>query len=499
MVAVTILAIVLVLSIQPLMAALDHLGASQELSAAEKLAQSEIEAILALNYDDVGLPGLTPSGVLQPTHTVVVAGQSYTVETQVRYAGSLTGLNVVPQGGDGVQGTWDPGVNYKVVTVSVTAADGEAEPVVMDAIVAPSRVGALDGVASVRVTIAAYEPFAVSGVQLPSLKLQSSSLADVRSGTHDATQVFPGVPVATWTAQTDDAAGWAILPADILAGRNVVVARIGAIGDAAFRVYRPATLQVTVLNATTGQPVPNFTLSLLHVPSGTRTNYPAGQGTVGSLVPDAYQVTVAASGYQTFTSANMNIPAGYPNPAHLLTVQLTPNAPPATSTTMPAPYQVTFTVYDNTGRMVNGATVAVLLPSGSTVGGTTDANGRVVLAMAAGNCTATASTTWGHGPASTIFDPKNRNQIQLWLTRPSGMGTGVLSSGARADFVYRARRSDPWTVLPANALGEASFVGLPANYLVAKRCQSDGSIQGERTLPLRADRDRFTSVNGSCR
>ena len=459
MVAITILAVVLALSIQPLMASLGRLGASQQLSAAEKLAQSEIEAILALNYDDVGLPGLTPSGVLQATRTVEVAGEQYSVETQVRYAGSLTGLGIVPQGGDGVEGTWDPGVNYKVVTVSVTPVASGADPVVMDAIVAPSRVGALDGMASVRVTIAAYEPFAVGGVQLPSLKLQSPNQADVRSGTHDSVQVFPGVAVATWTVQTDDASGWLILPEDILAGRNTVTARIGAIGDAAFRVYRPATLQVTVLNATTGQAVPNFTLSLLHVPSGTRTNYPAGQGTVGSLVPDSYQVTVAASGYQTFTSGNMNIPAGYPNPAHQLTVQLTPTAPPSSSTTMAAPYQVTFTVYDNTGRMVNGAALAVVLPSGETLEGTTDANGRVALALAVGNCTATATTPWGHGSVSTTFDPKSRNQVQLWLTRPSGMGTRVLSSGARSDSVYRLRRSDPWIVLPANALGEASFVG----------------------------------------
>jgi hypothetical protein len=278
-----------------------------------------------------------------------------------------------------------------------------------------------------------------------------------------------------------------------------VTSRIGAIGDAAFRVYRPATLQVTVLNASTGQAVPNFTLSLLHVPSGTRTNYAAGQGTVGSLMPDSYQITVTASGYQTFTSGNMNVPAGYPNPGHQLTVQLVPTAPPATSTTMAAPYLVTFTAYDNTGRMVNGATIAVVLPSGQTVGGTSDANGRVVLGLAAGNCTATATTPWGHGSASTIFDPRTRNQVQLWLSRPSGMGTGVLSSGSRADFVYRLRTSDPWVVLPVNAVGEASFVATPARYLVAKRCQSDGSIQGERTLSVKANSDRFTSIIGSCR
>jgi type II secretory pathway pseudopilin PulG len=429
MVAVTVLAIALILSIQPLMASLSRLDGSQDLSVAEKLAQSEIESIRALGYDDVGLPGLTPSGVLQPSRSVQVGGRDYTVETEVRYAGSLTGLNVVTGGGDGVPGAWDPGVNYKVVTVTVTPVAPGSESVVMDAIVAPARIGALDGVASVRVTLARHEPFAASDLQWPSLKLQKSPLPDIRSGSHDEVQVFPAITVGTWTVQTDDASGWVIHPDDVLANRNRVEARIGAVGDAAFRVYRPATLMLSVENATTHQAVTNFTLSLLHVPSGTRTNYAAGVGTVANLVPDAYQVTVTASGYQTFTSASLNVPANYPDPAHRMTVSLVPLAPPGSGTTLPAPYQVTFTVVDNTGRVVNGATVSVLLPSGSTVTGTTDANGRSVLNLTSGNCTATATTPWGHGEASATFNPATRNQVALWLTRPSGMGTGVLSGG----------------------------------------------------------------------
>jgi type II secretory pathway pseudopilin PulG len=499
MVAVTILAIALLLSIQPLMASLNRLDGSQNLSAAEKLAQSEIEAIQALDYDDVGLPGFTPSGVLAPTRTVEVGGQQHTIEIEVRYAGSLTGLDVVPGGGDGVSGVWDPGVNYKVVTVSVTPLAPGAEPVVMDAIIAPSRIGALDGTASVKVIIAPHEPFAASDLQLPSLKLRKSPLPDIRSGTHDTTQVFPAIAVGTWTVLTDDAAGWAIHPDDILAARNLVEARVGTVGTAAFRVYRPASLQVTVEDAVTHQAVPNFTLSLLHVPSGTRTNYTAGVGTVANLVPDAYQVTVAAAGYVTFVSGNINIPANYPEPAHRMTVSLTPVSPPGgTSTTMPAPFTVTFTVFDHTGRVVRGSTVAVVLPSGQTTSGVTNASGQVALNLAAGNCAATAGTAWGHGPATLTFNPATRNQVALWLTRPSGMGAGILSSGERAEFVYRLRRNDAWTALPVNAFGEASFVGLPSNYYVAKRCLANGAIEGERRLSVRANADRFTSVRGWC-
>jgi hypothetical protein len=142
--------------------------------------------------------------------------------------------------------------------------------------------------------------------------------------------------------------------------------------------------------------------------------------------------------------------------------------------------------------------VAVLLPSGGTVNGTTDANGRTVLNLAAGNCTVTASTTWGHGPVSLVFNPRDRNQVALWLTRPSGLGGGILSGGARAEFVYRLRNTPTWTALPANALGEASFVGSPAQYEVAKRCLANGAIQGQRNLSVRANQDRFTSIRGWC-
>lgn len=67
-------------------------------SVAENLAQAEIESIRALKYEDVGLPGRTPSGVLTEVRTVNVEGRAYLIEMDVEYAGSLTGLDVVPQG-----------------------------------------------------------------------------------------------------------------------------------------------------------------------------------------------------------------------------------------------------------------------------------------------------------------------------------------------------------------------------------------------------------------
>ena len=58
--AVTILAIAIVLSIQPIMSSLRQLGDSRAVTVAENLAQAEIESIRALEYGDIGFPGYTP-------------------------------------------------------------------------------------------------------------------------------------------------------------------------------------------------------------------------------------------------------------------------------------------------------------------------------------------------------------------------------------------------------------------------------------------------------
>src|SRR4030067_82701 len=116
MVALTILAVAIALTIQPVVASLQRIGDARVISVAENLAQAEIESLRALPYEEIGLPGRTPGGVLTAHHVVTVEGRSYDVALDVRYAGSVTGLDVIPQGGDGVQGSWDPGVDYKVVT-----------------------------------------------------------------------------------------------------------------------------------------------------------------------------------------------------------------------------------------------------------------------------------------------------------------------------------------------------------------------------------------------
>ncbi len=489
MVAVTLLAIALVLSIQPVVVALHQFTDSRRLSIGERLAQAELEAMRALDYEDVGNPGYTPSGVVPTSRDVTVEGRDYHLEIVISYAGSLTGLEVIDQGGDGVPGAWDPGVDYKAVQVSVTW-EGQREPVLVQTILAPPAIGTHEGIANARVTVVAHEPFATGTFVLPELQVRAAPATAIRSRARTAEQVFPAIQPATYLVELAVADGWVLHPEDIADGLNQIVVSAGNLAETLLRVYRPARLLTTVTDQETGLPIDGASVSLLHNPSHEQTDYPAGQYTITGLIPDAYDITVAATGYISHTDLSVNIPGNYPDPDHYLTVELEP-----------APVQqrtVTFTVKDNTGRLLNGATVSVPHPTSGLLTVTTGANGQASLELEEGtDFTATASTLWGHGPASVVFDPAETASVTLNLTRPSGRGTMGLLGGQRAEFRYRQGTGE-WVYMPVNASGQASFVALPGTWRVAKRCLANGAILGEKNVTVVSGSNRTSTISGTC-
>lgn len=488
-IAIALLALALILSIQPVMAALAQITDARRLSAAEHLAQAEIEAIRALPYGDTGHAGYTPSGVLPTTRDVVVEGVEYHLEIFVSYAGSATGLAIIDQGGDGVPGAFDTGVDYKVVEVVVTWA-GQQEPLVVQTIIAPPAIGTHEGVANGRVTLAAHEPFASGNLLLPELNVQASPAAPIRSRSRAAEQDFPGVAPGAYVVGMAVADGWVFHPVDVANGLTQMVLTAGNLTETNLRVYRPARLVATITDAVTGLPVSGAVITLTHNPTGQIVAYPAGQYTIEGLIPDAYDIAVTLWGYATYSALSVNIPASYPNPEHRLSVALNP---------VPIEQKVvTFTVKDNTGRVVNGATVSVPLPEGGAESGTTNANGQVSLTLAAGRSyAATGSTPWGHGAATVSFNPSSTTSVTLNLSRPSGKGTMVLQSGARAQFRYR-QGTAAWTYMPPNVNGEASFVAAPGYWSVAKVCNVGGSVLGATTVTIYSGVNSTATIYGTC-
>ena len=355
MVAVAILAIAISLSIQPVLSTLGFINQSQIVSTAENLAQTEIEQIRAIGYDDVGLPGFTPSGVLTPSKTVVVEGRTYTIDVSVTYAGSVTGLNVVSGGGDGVPGVWDPGVDYKYVEVTVTPQDRTYDPIVMQTIVAPPTVGAHETIANIRVLVAAFEPIGGSStVALPSLKLTSLTNPTVKSHTRTGTQVFPAIPEGVYSVELDIADDWQIVPEDVLGGATSVIATASTTADAVVRVFLPAQLTLEIVDADTGLPVVPNSVTLTRVATGDETNLTGGTLVATGLVPDIYDVLVSAGGYESAALTSVQIPSEYPTVTDTLRVELTP-------------FVGTFglvdlLVRDPEGNAINGAVVTALDP-----------------------------------------------------------------------------------------------------------------------------------------
>jgi len=525
MVAVTILMIAIMMSIQPMMAAMIRITDARTLTVAENLAQAEIESVRSLEYQDVGSVGYTPSGVVERSRVETIEGRDYQIDVTVTYEGSITGLSVVDQGGDGVQGTWDPGVDYKFVQVSVVAADSSSPPVVMETLVAPGNVGAHEGIANIRVTLAKYEPFEPSDIVLPSLAIQSSTALPIKSGAYTEQQVFAAIPEGDYIVSLDDAGGWVIYPDDTAVGLQNVTAVAGLLTETTLRVYRPARLVATITNADTGALVPEARIRLVHSPTGAQTDYAPGEHTISGLMPDAYDITVSAAEYFDYSATSINIPGNYPNPDHLLNVALVPVPPPTTTTTssttttttttLPGAstttstttttttttpvnqVTITFKVTDNTSLPINGATVVVPHPTRGDLTVVTNQDGEAYLDLDAdATFTATATTPWGHGPDTEVFSTGDNTNIILKLGRPHGTGTYILKGGANANFLVS--NGTGWMIIPPNSSDQASFVASSGWRQVAKQCDANGSIQGTKWVYVRSGRNRSTTIYGYC-
>jgi len=532
LVAVTILAIGIVLSIRPVMTALQAVSDSRVISVSENLAQAEMEVIHSLNYDQVGLPGRTPEGSLVENREINIAGRRYVLDLDIQYAGSITGLSVIPQGGDGVEGSFDYGVDYKVVKVTVTADGREYDPIVMETIIAPSRVGQHEGIANAKVHLAAHEPFSVSNFDLPKLKIHAPPAAELRSEVSADEQSWPAIPPATYTVLVDGGNGWIIHPDDVVSGLDQLVVTVGTIAETTLRVYRPATFELEVLDSISLEPVADASLTLTNLDLETAVAYTPGEYTITGLLPETYGVLVTAPGYLDWSLVSLNIPAAYPDPTHQLTVYMEAITPPTTTTTGASTTTTTggsttttsggsttttssstttttttppanriaveFSVVDNRNMVVAGADVEVTHPSDGLFSGITDIFGRITFNLLDGEqYTAVGSTDWGHGPDSDPVDVGGSFDA-LELSRPSGKGTMTLSGGTDAEFLYRASSSNPWTVMPANFTDQASFVNFGGWFEVAKRCLGNGEVEGTKSVKIASGTNRSASISGWC-
>jgi type II secretory pathway pseudopilin PulG len=495
MVAVTILAIAIILTVGPMVASMNSLETSKARTVAENLAQGRIEEIRGIPYRDVGLDGFSVSGFLEPSYEESVGGRTYVVDTQVSFAGSATGLDVIPgpQQGDGVPGVNDPGVDYKYVIVTVAPKGHPEDALQMESIIAPPSLGSSEQIGNLRVIMLPHEPYGPYAVSLPQLQAQAAPNPAIKSLEIGATQTFLGLDPDTYTVSMFVDNGWRFHPDDVAAGNDVVVVDAGQLDETVIRIYRPATLVINLREEGGGPPITNATI-VLYDPltlSPIVTGSP-GQTVFSNLVPQDMGIAVTAPGYLPITIADSIVEQVAGPGTDSKTVDLEMAIDPNPSVV------VTFHVFDNYGTVdpdTRGALVRVTYPDTTVVDLYTDGLGNATLSIPQGmpgTFSVTASTEWGHTPDSANFTVGFVDfTVELSLERQSSLGRAYLNGIGPGYIEYRLCGSSWWSAcggwwtgpVPANDAGEATFVGPDrAYYQIRRHC--DAPSPGAETKKL---------------
>lgn len=462
MAAAMILLIAIVLTITPIALAMRAIDRSKEVTVLENLAQARLEEIRSLDYLDVGSPGYAPDGILERNVERSISGQGYFVETDVQYVGATSGLDVIPQGGDGVEGAFDPGVNYKFVTVTVRPATGSAAPVTMETIIAPPTIGALENVAIVEVDLVRHEPYDPYLAADPTVQLVGS-LTYLSTEIGDP-QYFPDVADDTYEVSFFSDNGWVIHPDTVASGANFVDAQQGRSTTAVIRMYRPTSLTVPVV-AADGTPITDATVTVSDQGGGWSVTNPPGDYTFPGLVPGLLTVTVSVPG---FITTQVDVEAPGPGGGNSATVEVVPE-PGSAGTTIDATFNVNY--YAWADYFVHGAEVLVDHPLLGSWSGITDEDGNVTLQIPSfeSGFTVTAQTPWGHEPVSTALTTGGVPIAEtLELGFPPNTDRFALfdgPAGPEGNYRYRVRSLrngrlvwSRWVDLPSNSLGKATFI-----------------------------------------
>ncbi|MFC2177400.1 carboxypeptidase regulatory-like domain-containing protein [Actinomycetota bacterium] len=472
-IAAAILAIAIVLTVTPLVTSMRSLDRSKDVTIAESIAQGRIEQIRALEFSDIGHPGSSPDGILARSETETVEGASFVIETTVEFVGAASGLDIVAQGGDGVEGRYDIGVNYKHVHVVVTAVGSGADAVTMDTLIAPPTIGGLDDIAVIEVTLDRHEPFDPSIDPEPAVRISGPWIYDSAGGatTHFFTDVFVG----TYAVSLVTSRGWLVHPDSIDSGATGVDAVLGTKTQRTIRIFQPVSLDVVVLDDDTGLPITNAVLAATDLAYGPPTTNSAGDYSFTGLVPDRYSVLAVVSGYQS-ESVEVDVPGTGGGSGATATVRMSPQA------FVGVDYDF-FVDHDGAnGYHISGATVRVTHPSFGVFTGTTDETGHTVIELPASTTgfSVTVTAPWGQDPATAALTTgTSPGSGAFSLTPPPITDVFPLRNGAvgPAGFFEYKVGSGSWVRLPANDEGKATFV-VP---------EDDGTIVEMRTYCSAAD------------
>lgn len=513
--AVSILAIALVLTMGPTISSFATLQDAKVIDLADALAEGRIEEARQLDFSDVGVVGGDPAGAFEATETVRRQGIEFEVTTSVEWVGSnATDPGFFGAGGDGVQGLPDFGRNYKWLMVSVEPTNGTIAPVVFSTAIAPSYVpSGSDGFGIVTVELEKYEPVGsgTSPTDWPSLLLQAEvggghETPDVGAGTEsqqfdDLAPDLSGAPFRVRLGPTladVEYNGWRIHPDDLRSFADQVFVTPGHADRVTVTIYKPVTLSIVV----EGQPTVGGTFGPLGRASlilGSDGSYAVFDDndmvTPGSwfidsyggapLRPGNYTIQIDAPGYSPYPVTSIDVPDNYPTVLHRaesVQLQISP-----TNTA-----QVTFDVYDTDGQLLRGALVNVEAVGYGPLVQTTGANGRARFNLPIGSVpTITVQSPHGHTEVAQTLSPLGGPQtIDVIMPVPDAHGLLEFVTGDYGYFQYLPFGSGAnWSAPVLPNLGGSASAALPANGLgnqwqVRKVCWSGNTVVAEGTVTV---------------
>ena len=493
--ALSLLTIAIILTITPVLAGFNVLSDAKLATIASNLAQARVEELRSLDYEEIGYPLGVPEGILQASQTATVQNVDFTIKTDVKYFGSVNpGEDVIPQGGDGVEGLPDMGIDYKQVTVTVSHHAGAIQPVAMETIMAPPTIAAHEGKSNIIVELTKVEPAALppSPIGYPQVVLAADSYFFPYLGTPDQQQIFAGVP-ANQPAAPDyyyytrlggpasmNSSGWWIHPTDIDIETDRVHMGPTETATVPLRIYRPAEIMVELFDDSTLLPIVN-NVDLTLVFEGntysfteldaewTGTGFHITELNGSPLIPGSYDFTVTALGYSLESKPDVLVPEDYPTDVvHEEAFYLQPS----TDTI------VSIRVVDDFGVPIPGASVTLDPDFEAPFTLITDVDGWVNHSWAEDEFDLAVDVTspLGHDPASDyLSDLQGVITHVITLSAPANTGTITFHEDKPWYVQYFRYRPDggapdDWTDVYPNAGGEASVTVDAGAWDVQKVC-----------------------------
>ncbi len=448
-------------------AASSQIGMSRMDAESSKIALQQLEDIRTLPYSSVGIVSGNPPGTIAASQTKTINGISYKIATTVKYVD------------DPAKGQPHTYVDYKSVTVVVTPAPGTGSPVTESTLIAPPNYASMSGLSTAVVTV--VDAVTLSPLQNMTVTINggpSSARSDITGSA--GTVVFAGLtpnptstgsPLYNYTVQVNQA-GWSTDPTT---STTVTTAHLSAsqTWQVTIKVFKPATLGVSLVDSVTGLPVTNYSSVSVAAPS-PQSITDSQAGTTGSYTftslqgqpiepsQSAFGITASADCYATATM-NVAIPAGYPNlTSQNVTFSLVPQSGG----------KMTVTVLDaNTNQPIQGATVQI---SGgqsnvSPVVRTSDVNGIVTFCEPPSGTVnytvAGAATGYGAGSLSAAITNGSTTAVTMKLVAGT-TGTIRLTSATSSTLVRLKASVGTYDVSQyTNASRYADFITLaPGTY-----------------------------------